>query len=86
MGPWESSPAEASDTLKRSGQSTRSLSTKNLPQEATELEVEQPATDRLEDVGSPAEVHSDSTVEMEGDHVADLMEGCRPNGTWLERP
>jgi hypothetical protein len=42
---------------------------KNLPQQAMELEVEQPAAGRLEGVGSPVEVDGDSTIEMEGDLV-----------------
>jgi hypothetical protein len=48
--------------------------------------VEQPAVGRLEGVQPPAEVDGDSTTEMEGDHVASLKEGCRPSGTWAERP
>jgi hypothetical protein len=58
----------------------------NLAQYAVELEVEQPAAGRLEDVGPPTEVDGDSTTETEGDHVAGLKEGCRPGGTWAERP
>jgi hypothetical protein len=50
-----------------------------------ELEVEQPAAGRREDVGPPAEVDAGSTTTMKGDHVAGLKE-CRPDGTWAERP
>jgi hypothetical protein len=57
-----------------------------LPQSATELEVEQPAMGRLEDVGPPAEVDGGSTAVMEGDHTAGLKAECRPGGTWAERP
>jgi hypothetical protein len=46
-----------------------------------ELEVEQPAAGRLEDVGPPAEVNGGSTAETEGDHVGGLKEECRPGGT-----
>jgi hypothetical protein len=48
--------------------------------------VEQPAAGRLEGVGLPAEVDSDSTTEMVGYHVAALQEGCRPCGTKVECP
>jgi hypothetical protein len=48
--------------------------------------VEQPTAGRLGGVGPLAEVDGDSTIEMEGDHVAGLKEGCRPSGTWAERP
>jgi hypothetical protein len=51
-----------------------------------ELEVEQPATGRLEDVGPPAKVDGGSTAETEGDHIAGLKEECRPGGTWVECP
>jgi hypothetical protein len=44
------------------------------------LEVEQLLAGRMEGVGPPAEVDSGSTAEMEGDHVAGLMEECRPCG------
>jgi hypothetical protein len=57
-----------------------------LPQPATELEVEQPATGRREDVGPPAEVDVSSTVVMNGDHVAGLKAECSLGGTWAERP
>jgi hypothetical protein len=40
----------------------------------------------LEDVGSPAEMDGDSTIEAEGGHMAGLKEECRPDGTWVERP
>jgi hypothetical protein len=49
-----------------------------------ELTVEQPATGRLEDMGPPIEVDSDSTATTEGDHVAGLKAECRPGGTWAE--
>jgi hypothetical protein len=42
----------------------------SLPQQAVELEVEQSTAGRLEGVGPPTEVHSDSITEMEVDHVA----------------
>jgi hypothetical protein len=58
----------------------------NLAQQAAELEVEQSAMGRLEDVGPPTEVDGDSTVETEGDHMAGLKEGCRPGGTSAEHP
>jgi hypothetical protein len=51
-----------------------------------ELEVEQSSMSRLEGMGPPAEVDSDSTTETEGDHMAGLKEGCRPSGTWAEGP
>jgi hypothetical protein len=59
---------------------------KTLPQPATELEVEQPAMGRREDVGPSAEVDAISTATMKGDHVAGLKVECRPGGTWVERP
>jgi hypothetical protein len=59
---------------------------KTLPQPAVELEVEQPATGRQEDVGPPTEVDAGSTVAMKGDHMAGLMAKCRPGGTWAESP
>jgi hypothetical protein len=46
-----------------------------------ELELEQLTVGRLEGVGPPVEVDGDSTVETKGDHVAGLMEGCRPSST-----
>jgi hypothetical protein len=46
----------------------------NLPQLATELEMEQPAAGRLEDVGPTTEVDGGSTTETKGDHVDSLME------------
>jgi hypothetical protein len=58
----------------------------SLPQQVEELEVEQHAAGRLEDVGPPAEVDGSSTAEMEGDHVAGLKEDCRPSSTWAEHP
>jgi hypothetical protein len=51
-----------------------------------ELEVEQPATGRMEDVGPPAEVDDGSTTATKGDHVVGLKAKCRPDGTWVERP
>jgi hypothetical protein len=51
-----------------------------------ELEVEQPAACRLEDVGPPAKVDSGSTIEMEGDHMAGPKVECRPSDTWVEHP
>jgi hypothetical protein len=59
---------------------------KTLPQPTVELKVEQPAADRLEDVGPPAEVDGGSTTMMEGYHVAALKVECIPGGTWAERP
>jgi hypothetical protein len=59
---------------------------KTLPQPAVEHMVEQPATDRLEDVGPPAEVDGGSTTAMEGYHVAALKAECILCGTWAERP
>jgi hypothetical protein len=56
------------------------------PQQAVELEVEQPAVRRPKDVGPPAEVDDGSTAETEGDHVAGLKESCRPGSTWAEHP
>jgi hypothetical protein len=46
-----------------------------------ELELEQLTVGRLEGMRPPVEVDGDSTVETKGDHVAGLMEGCRPSGT-----
>jgi hypothetical protein len=46
----------------------------SLPQQPTELKVEQPALSKPEDVGSPAEVHGGSTIETEEDHMVDLTE------------
>jgi hypothetical protein len=57
-----------------------------LPQLAAELEVEQPAAGRREDVGPPPEVDAGSTAVTKGDHVAGLKAECRPGGTWAERP
>jgi hypothetical protein len=51
-----------------------------------ELEVEQLATSRWEDVGPPAEVDAGSTAVIKGDHVASPKAECRPGGTWAERP
>jgi hypothetical protein len=53
---------------------------------AAELEVEQLATGRLEDVGPPAEVDGGSITAMEGDHAAGLKAECRPGGIWAEHP
>jgi hypothetical protein len=58
----------------------------SLPQQVAELEVEQPAVGRPEDMVPPAEVDGGSTAMMEGDHMAGLTEGCRPGGTWVECP
>jgi hypothetical protein len=58
----------------------------NLPQLATELEVEQPAAGRLEPVGPPAEVDGGSTAMTMGDHVASLKVECRLGGTWAGYP
>jgi hypothetical protein len=57
-----------------------------LPQPAAELEVEQPATGRQDDVGQPTKVDGGSTASMKGDHVAGLKAECRPGGTWAELP
>jgi hypothetical protein len=57
-----------------------------LPQLAAELEVEQLAAGRLEDVGPPAEVDGGSITAMEGDHAAGLKAECRPGGIWAEHP
>jgi hypothetical protein len=57
-----------------------------LPQPAAELEVEQLATGRREDVGPSAKVDAGSTAAMKVDHVAGLKAECRPGGTWAERP
>jgi hypothetical protein len=86
MGPLERSPAEAGDTHERSAQSDRSSNTGNLPQPAAELEVEQPAISKMEDVGSPADGSGVSTAAMKGDHVAGQKVECRPGDTWAERP
>jgi hypothetical protein len=48
--------------------------------------VEQTAVGRPEDVVPPVEVDGGSSTMMEVDHVAGLMEGCRPGGTWTKRP
>jgi hypothetical protein len=56
----------------------------NLAQQAAELEVEQPAGGRPEDMWPPTEVDGDSTTETEGDNVAGMWEECRPSGTWVE--
>jgi hypothetical protein len=85
-GPWERNPTEAGDTHVRSAQSTHSWSTKTLPQPTVELEVEQPAAGRREDVGSPADVDAGSTAATKGGHMAGLKAECRPGGTWAERP
>jgi hypothetical protein len=53
-----------------------------LPLPVAELEVEQAATGRLEDVGPPAEVDGGSTAAMEGNHAAGLKAKCRPADTW----
>jgi hypothetical protein len=45
------------------------------------LEVEQPATGRLEDVGPPAEVGDGSTTARKEAHMASLKVECRPGGT-----
>jgi hypothetical protein len=58
----------------------------NLPQPAAELEVEQLALGRLEDVGPPAEVDGGSTAASKGDHVAGLKVECRLGSTWEECP
>jgi hypothetical protein len=58
---------------------------KTLPQQAAELEVEQPAMGRFEDVGPPAEVDAGSTTATKGGHVAGLKVECRSGGTWVER-
>jgi hypothetical protein len=58
----------------------------NLPQQAAELEVEQPAVGRLEGMEPPVEVDGDSATQAEGDHMAGLKEGCRPSGSWVQRP
>jgi hypothetical protein len=58
----------------------------NPPQQAVELEVEQTAMGRLEDMGPPAEVVSGSTTEIDGDHMVGLTEECRLGGTWVEHP
>jgi hypothetical protein len=55
-----------------------------LTQPAAELEVEQPAAGRLEDVGPPAEVDSGSTAATERGHAASLKVECRLGGTWVE--
>jgi hypothetical protein len=57
-----------------------------LPKSIVELEVEQPATGRWEDVGPPTEVDACSTAVMKGDHMAGLKTECRPDDTWAERP
>jgi hypothetical protein len=57
-----------------------------LPQPAVELEVEQPAMGKWEDMGPPTEVDAGSTAMMKGDHAASLKVECRPGGTWVERP
>jgi hypothetical protein len=57
-----------------------------LPQPTTELEVEQPATGKLEDVGPLAKVDGGSTAMTKEGHVAGLKVECRPGGTWAERP
>jgi hypothetical protein len=59
---------------------------KTLPQQAAELEVEQPAAGRLGGAVPTAKVDGDSTAEMEVDHMVGLKEGCRPSGTWVEHP
>jgi hypothetical protein len=51
-----------------------------------ELEVDQPAEGRPDDVGPPAEVDGSSTAKLEGDHKAGLKEECRLGGTWAEDP
>jgi hypothetical protein len=57
-----------------------------LHQQAAKLEVEQPVVGRLEGVVPLTEVEGGSTAMTEGDHVAVLAEGCRPDGIWAERP
>jgi hypothetical protein len=57
-----------------------------LPQPVAELEVEQPAASRLEDVGPPTEVDAGSNATMKEGHVAGLKVECRPSNTWAERP
>jgi hypothetical protein len=59
---------------------------KNLPQPTVDLEVERPATGRLEDVGPPIEVDGGSTAMTKGDCVASLKVECRSGGTWAECP
>jgi hypothetical protein len=59
---------------------------KTLPQPAVELEVEQPATGRREDMGPLAKVDVGSTAAMKEDHMAGLKAECRPSVTWAERP
>jgi hypothetical protein len=59
---------------------------KTLPQPAVELEVEQPALGKREDMGPPAKVDVGSTAMMKGDNMAGLKAGCRLGGTWVERP
>jgi hypothetical protein len=51
-----------------------------------ELEVEQPAAGRLEDVGPPVEVDGGSTAMRKGDHIDGMKAECRPGGTWVEHP
>jgi hypothetical protein len=58
----------------------------SLPQQAMELEVEQPATGRPKNVEAPAEVDGGSTTKTKGGHVASLMEEYRPASTWAEHP
>jgi hypothetical protein len=57
-----------------------------LPQPATALEVEQPATSRSDDMGPPAEVDGGSTATTKEHHMAGLKVECRPSGTLAERP
>jgi hypothetical protein len=51
-----------------------------------ELEVDQPAVSRLDDMGPPAAVDGGYTTVVEGDHVAGLRAECRPGDTWVECP
>jgi N-acetylneuraminic acid mutarotase len=57
-----------------------------LPQPAMELKVEQPATGRWEDMGTPTEVDAGSTAVMKGDHVVGLKAECKPGSTWADHP
>jgi hypothetical protein len=57
-----------------------------LAQSATELEVEQPAAGRWEDVAPPIEVYGGFTAAMKAGHMAGLKAECRPGNTWVEHP
>jgi hypothetical protein len=57
-----------------------------MPLQPVELEVQQTAMGRQEDVVPTAELDDGPTAVMEGERAAGLSEGCRPAGTWAECP